>query len=173
VFLNANKFRVVVKPISEQEEPMNMKDDSEITELISKLKTQVQNWPKNRWKLLSIGLILFFLGTYMTCSSLPDLLLNRSVLDKIQLEKKPEELSTELWLIAEVRRSVVCQEIHGQCIALSGIACMTGIMTQVLPFLILVPLIMHWKDGGREIQVIRLLLAHHEELQENKRNMPG
>jgi hypothetical protein len=161
----------IKKMFSEQNEPMNMKDDSEITELISKVTAQVQNWPKKKWRLLSIGLIFFFLGLYMVSSSFSGLLSDRSVLDKIQLEKKPEELSTELWLIAEVRRSVACQEIHSQCIALSLIECVTGIMTQIGAGFILIPVTMRWKAGGTGIQLIRLLLVHHEELQKNKSNL--
>ena len=143
---------------------MSDKIESQIAESISKLKRQSQNWPRDRWKHLSIGLISFLLALYMISSSIPHLFSNRSLLDKIQLEKKPEELSTELWLIAEVRRLVTYQEKQNQLIALSLIECVTGIMMGFGACFLLVPLIMNWKDGGKEIQVIRLLLACHEEL---------
>jgi hypothetical protein len=142
---------------------MSDKIESQIAESKSKLMRQSQNWPKNRWKHLFVGLICFTLGMYMIFSSVPYLFSNRSLLDKIQLEKKPEELSTELWLIAEVRRSVAYQEKHDQLVALLLIECVTGIMMGFGACFLLVPLIMNWKDGGKEIQVIRLLLACHEE----------
>jgi hypothetical protein len=143
---------------------MSDKIESQMGESISKLMRQSQNWPKNRWKHLVVGLICFTLGLYMIFSSVPNLFSNISLLDKIQIEKKPEELSTELWLIAEVRRSVIYQEKQNQLVALSLIECVIGIMMGFGACFMLVPLIMNWKDGGKEIQVIRLLLACHEEL---------
>ena len=150
---------------------MNKKDESKMVGSMSKLMEQAQNWPRNRWKYLSIGLISFLLGLHMVSSSVPHLFSNRSVLDKIHIEKKPEELSTELWLIAEVRRSVTYQEKQNQLVALSLIECVIGIIICIGAFYMLVPLIMRWRDGGKEIQLIRLLLACHEELEKNKSNI--
>ena len=144
---------------------MNSKDTSKIAETIPKLMKQVQNWPRDRWKLLSLGLISILVASYMVYCSFPDILSNRSVLEKIQLEKKPDGLSTELWLLAEVRRSVAVQEKQSKIVALSLIECVTGIIAGAASFFILVPLTLHWKDGGREIQLIRLLLAYNEELE--------
>ena len=147
------------------------KSGSTTTELsMLKLVRQVQNWPRDRWKYLSIGLISLFLALYMVSASVPHLFSKKSLLDKIQIEKKPEELSTELWLIAEVRRSVTYQETHSQLVALSLIECVIGIMIGIGALYILAPLIMRWKNGCKEIQLIRLLLACHEELKSNKSN---
>ena len=126
-----------------------------------KLMRQVQNWPIDRWKYLSIGLISFLLALYMVFSSVPHLFPSRSLLDKIQFEKKPEELSTESWLIAEVRRSVAYQEKHNQLVGLSLIECVLGIMIGIGALYVLIPLIIHWKNGGKEIQLTRLLLECH------------
>lgn len=149
---------------------MNKKEEFRIADSISKLVNRVQNWPKNRWKHLSIGLLCFLFGLFMVSSSAPYLFPNRSVLDKIQIEKKPDELSTELWLLAEVRRSVAYQEKQNQLVALSLIECIGGIVMTFGSFFVLVPLIMRWKDGGEEIRLIRLLLLCHDELEKNKSN---
>ncbi len=112
---------------------MSNKDESATIEVsMLKFVRQVQNWPRDRWKHLSIGLICFLLALYMLSSSIPHLFSNRSLLDKIQLEKKPEELSTELWLIAEVKRSLAYQEKYNQLVALSLIECVIGIMIGII-----------------------------------------
>ena len=150
---------------------MDIANESKMDVSISKLIKQVQNWPRDRWKYLSIGLISCFLALHMVSSSVPHLFSSGLLLDKIQIEKKPEELSTELWLVAEVRRSVDYQGKHNQLIIVSLIECVVGIMLGFGALYVLVPLIMHWKDGGQEIRLIRLLLECYKELEKNKSNV--
>lgn len=152
---------------------MSDKNDFETTEVsMLKLVTQVQNWPRNRWKHLFVGIICLLLGLYMISDSVPSLFPNKSLLDKIQLVKKPEELSTELWLIAEVRRTVAYQEKYNQLLSLSLIECVIGIMMSCGACFLLLLLVIRWKDGGKEIQLARLLLECHKELEKNKSNIP-
>jgi len=151
-----------------EREEMNVTDESEKQKCVTKLTRYVERWPKNRWICLSVGLISLVLGLYMVSFSTAHLFPNKSILDKIQLEKKPEELSTELWLIAEVRRAVAIQEKQNQLVALSLIECVVGIIIGMGALFLLAPLIMNWKDGGKEIQLVRLLLLYHGELEQQK-----
>ncbi len=145
---------------------MSMSNDPEMQMHTSKLREQLENWPKHRWIHLAIGLICLLVGVTALYQSLPHLLSDQSILEKLQIDKKPENLATEWWLLAEVRRAVSFFEHRNKMIALALIECVIGIVIVAGSFVSLLPTLMRWKDGGREIQNARLLLMVYDELQQ-------
>ncbi len=145
---------------------MSILNDPELEMSISKLRKQVANWPKHRWRHLAIGLICLLWGGTVLYQSLPHLLSDQSILEKLQIDKKPENLATEWWLLAEVRRAVSIFEHRNKMIALALIECVIGIVMVAGSSILLGPTLMRWNDGGREIQNGRLLLMVYDELQQ-------
>ena len=143
--------------------------DVEIVQLdkyIENFERRVNNWQRDRIFYLIVGLIILCIGAIWMINDMRSLLGTFSPISELKLSERPEDISLELWAVAEIRKTARILELRYNVLGLALIGATVGLLTICLSILLLVPLIRRWRDGGKEMVFTRILCAQWKMLRE-------
>jgi hypothetical protein len=146
--------------------------DVEIGQLdkyIADFERRVNNWQRDRIFYLMTGLITLVIGAKMMVDGMRSLMGRSSPISEMELSERPEDVSLELWAVAEIRKTARLLELQYNILGLALISATVGLLIITGSFVLLVPLIIRWRDGGKEMVFTRILCAQWKMLREGEK----
>ena len=141
----------------------------QIDKYIADFERRVNNWQRDRIKFLVVGLVALLLGVSAIRVYMSSLLESFPPISEMKLSERPEDISLELWAVAEIRKTAQILELRYHIRAMALIGTAIGLIITAGSFVLLGPLIIRWRDGGKEMVFTRILRAQWKMLREGER----
>jgi hypothetical protein len=150
------------------------KEEQEIIELhLQKKEKEINGWKQKRFIYVAISIFYIALGFYWLFAFVQlvkNLKNENTIVEYLKQEEKPDDMPTEYWCVAEIRRTAGILEARNNIRCFQVFEGFLGLIVFGGGICILIKTRRQWLNNYRDAIIIKILRANWDEWKKDSRN---